>query len=122
EDARNSLRDELQGVQGVQTSYLTKPAKPGTRTDFDTIAGALGVAIVSGNLARHTIVPTVAHVIRQYLDARKSYLQTRSQLRVAKIRKRDGTTVVIQNMTADEIENVLNGIVEAEGPIKPADK
>lgn len=113
EDARNDLRNDLLEVPGIEISYITEAGERGTRVDIGTVAGSLGLAIWTAHFARHIGVPTLARVIKSYIDRRG---------RVVRIRKRDGTTVVMRNLSEKEIANVLEGIVEEVQTEESADR
>lgn len=98
EHARNDLRNDLLEVPGIEISYITEPGERGTRADIGTIAGALLISVWSAHMVRDLWVPTLARVIKNYIDRRG---------RVARIKKRDGTSVELKNLTKEEIASVL---------------
>ena len=111
EDARNDLRNELLEVPGVEVNLLTRAGEPGTRADVETITGSLGVAILTAKLAHDTLVPTIARIIKNYIDRRG---------RVVRIKTSDGTSVIMRNLSREEIEEVLDSIVAPSEDEEPA--
>ena len=113
EDARNDLRNDLLEVPGIAISYITEAGERGTRADIGTVASSVLLTIWSAHIVRDMWVPTLARVIKSYIDRRG---------RVVRIRKPDGTTVVMRNLTEEEIANVLDGIGEEMQTGESADR